>query len=69
MSAYREIRYWCINRDCGVSRVSMADLHGREYFTIVSREIPRAYREAKERALDAIETAIGRGDQPGEVTV
>lgn len=67
MRAYREQHFWSIALDSEAARLSMADSQGREYFTIVSRGTD--YREVKERALDAIEAAISKGDEPGEVRI
>ena len=69
MSAYRELHFWSVVLDSDAVRLSMADSHGREYFTIVPRETAMKYRELKERALAAIDAAISKGDEPGEVRI
>lgn len=45
----------------------MADERCREFFMIIPVESGRAYREARLAAIEAIETAIAIGCEPGEV--
>jgi len=51
-------------------RLSVADDHGREFFMLVPRPTGgRAWRDERDEMLQAIEAAIERGDEPGEVKV
>lgn len=68
MSAFLELRYWSPSRDTEVARLSMAGSHGEEYWVEIAVDAPgRVYREARDRALDAIEDAIARKAPAGEV--
>ena len=60
-------------------RLSMVDARGGEFYRIIlvqsgfvrdddGKRVPR-YRADRDRALDAIEGAIARGDEPGEVAL
>ena len=70
MSVYREYTFWSPVLGDAAARLSMPDDHGLEYFAIVRRPSNgREWREARADALQAIEAAILRGDQPGEVKV
>lgn len=53
--------------DCAVRRVMVGDAHGREYYCFI--EDGRGYRDRRDSVLEAIEEAIARGDEPGEVSV
>lgn len=63
---YSEFRAYSPLKDCLVSRISMADSHGREFWVEVQGE-GKAYREAKTQALDDLVEAIEMGLQPGKV--
>lgn len=63
---YSEFRCYSPLKDCLVSRVSMADSHGMEFWTEVMGE-GKAYREAKAQALEDLAEAIEMGLQPGKV--
>jgi hypothetical protein len=45
----------------------MVDANGDEFFCIIRNEGGKAYREVRERALDAIEDAIAENLPAGEV--
>ena len=60
-------------------RLSMVDARGGEFYRIIlvssgfvrdddGKRVPR-YRADRDRALDAIEVAMARGDEPGEVAL
>jgi hypothetical protein len=40
---------------------------GDEYYSIIPRVEGKAHRENRYKSLEALEGAINRGDQPGEV--
>lgn len=73
MSVFVENRRYCVMRDCEVARLSMRDDHGGEFWREVvveqrdehGKRVP--YRDVRSVALDAIEAAIAKGDEPGEV--
>jgi hypothetical protein len=68
MSVYRELRFWSVMLGSHAVRLSMVDARGGEFYRIVSVESPgKAYREMRDLALTAIEGAIARGEEPGEV--
>ena len=67
MSVYREFRFFSPLDDADAVRLSMADQHGREYFTIVEGGYGKRWRERREAALIALEDAIEAGDPPGEI--
>jgi hypothetical protein len=80
MRYWREYRFWSPLLGQEACRVSMtgdveaAVQHGRpaadaEYYAIIPAAQGRAHREARERALETIEAAILRGQEPGEVEV
>ena len=51
-----------------VARISMTDDRGGEFFVHISAETRgRAFRDEKDRAIEAIMTAIEAGLEPGEV--
>lgn len=66
MIHYHEYQYWCVYRDANVSRVSIVDSHGKEFFQIVTRD-GKGYKERREAAIDACLGAIEAGCDPGEV--
>ena len=68
--AWQEIRFYCPMRDANMTRISMFDRRGGELFQVIpTAPGGRARREARERALDAIEMAIEQGCEPGEVVL
>ena len=67
MSVYREMRFWSPVLGCDAARLSMVDERGGEFWRVVPVSGGKAWREARDRALDAIEDAVARGDEPGEV--
>ena len=68
MNIYQRLDYWSPTLGCEVSRISMVDKNGDEYFVTIPRESGRQFREAKDKALDALEEAIGDDTRgPGEV--
>lgn len=63
---YAEFRCYSPLTDCEVSRISMADERGGEFWMEVTGE-GKAYRQAKEQALEDISEAIEIGLEPGKV--
>ena len=63
---YSEFRTYSPIRDCLVSRISMADSRGLEFWMEVVGE-GKSYRHDKAKAIDQIMEAIERGREPGEV--
>lgn len=56
--------------DSAAVRISVPDGRGGEFFAIVSRPAPgKSWREVRDRALNAIESAMESGLDPGEVEV
>jgi hypothetical protein len=67
MSGYQELRFYSPTLGAPVTRVSMADAMGREYFATIPRRVSgKTYRANRERALNAIMDAIEEC-HPGEV--
>lgn len=58
--------YYSPLKDCLVTRLSMADSKGGEFFVEVEGQ-GKAYREAKVQALDDLMQAIALGLEPGKV--
>jgi hypothetical protein len=68
MSGYRAFRFFSPQLDAEAVRLSMADEAGQEYYIIVAAdEAGRRWRERREEALAAIDAAIARKDEAGEV--
>lgn len=68
MSGYwSEYRRYDVTRDATVARLSMSDDRGGEYWSEVVVGRISEYRKSRELALDLIEAAIARGDEPGQV--
>lgn len=63
---YLEFRCYSPIYDCEVSRISMADDRGAEFWMEV-QGTGKAYREAKRDALDDLSEAIDMGLEPGKV--
>ena len=51
-----------------VTRISLIDDRGDEYWTLIPTCSGKRYRDTRDRVLDALQDAIERGDEPGEVT-
>lgn len=67
MSAYQEFRFYSPTIGAPVTRLSMADERGREYFATIPRNVTgKTYRRNKELALSAIMDAMTE-QEPGEV--
>ena len=64
--AYSEFRTYSPTKDGLVSRLSMADARGGEFWMEIEGE-GKAYREAKEQALSDLMEAIEMGLEPGRV--
>lgn len=64
---YREYKYWSVITGGMVSRISVFDEHGAEYYMIVHIATKRSYRQDRETALLAIADAMRLGYDPGEV--
>ena len=67
MSEYRISRAYDPAIDGEMLRISMANARGHEFFKRVPFPGAREYKRVRDEALDAIEAAIARGDDPGEV--
>lgn len=67
MSVFREHRFWSPLFGCDAARLSMVDDRGSEFFRVVPVVSGKGWREARDAALDEIESAIMRGEEPGEV--
>ena len=70
-TAYRvsEYRYWSPVHGVEISRVSMFNALGHEFWMELACEDGRAYRAALREAAEAIDQAIHEGLEPGEVRV
>lgn len=70
MAHYQQLRFYNPFTDAMSIRFSIADARGDEYFAVVPVGPAGQLRtEARERALDALEMALERGEGPGEVRV
>ena len=81
MPRRHEFRFWSPILGCGAARISMVippstpgrprdPREGAEYFTIIAADVPGSvYRERRRKACEAIEDAIARGLDHGEVIV
>lgn len=69
MSKVNEFRCYSPFYDRTITRVSMADANGSEFFVIVPLDGGKAYRNARKRAIEAISAAIETRQEPGEVRV
>lgn len=73
MSIYHVYRYWSPTLGGDAARVMLQREDGRGgllpgvWWKIVAYDGAKGFRDAKDRALDEIEAAIARGDDPGEV--
>lgn len=64
-----EYRYWSPTHGCDISRVSMFNAAGHEFWMELPCEDGRAYRAALRDAAESIDQAIREGLEPGEVRV
>lgn len=55
--------------DAVMVRLTVFDKPGREFFMMLPSENGRRWRERRTEALDAIQSAIAQGLEPGEVKV
>ena len=70
MTVFREYKFWSPMLGENSVRLSVPDDHGREVFMILPMPTSgKAWRDEREEALQAIEAAIMRGDEPGEVRI
>jgi hypothetical protein len=67
MITYTEHRRYSPGIDAEVVRLSMAGEHNAEYWMEVPASGQGKWRDRRDKALDAIEDAIGRRCPPGEV--
>jgi hypothetical protein len=67
VSAYSEFRMYSPTYDAVMSRISMTDDSGGEFFMLVPATSGKSYRKAKTEALEMIQEAMAQGCQPGEV--
>lgn len=68
-AVYQATRFWSPTTGDWCWRVSMPDAHCRELFVIIDDGTGQQRRARKAAAIEAIQAAIERGDQPGEVRV
>ena len=66
---YQQIRFWSPATGDWCWRVSMANSHGHELFMIIDDGSGKERRARRAAALEAIQAAVERGDDPGEVRV
>ncbi len=69
---WREYRFWSVVHGGRVSRISLFNLAGDEFFTFVDAADGkdaegRHYRQRREIALDMLQEAVTDGLNPGEV--
>lgn len=64
---YSEVRCYSPILDCEISRISMADDRGGEFFVEIEGQ-GKKYRQAKDEALTDLAEAIEMGLFPGRVT-
>jgi hypothetical protein len=60
--------YWCVVRGQEVSRISMADEHGQEYFAVIPYGEGAGWVKRKRQAIEVIQEAIAMELPPGEIT-
>ena len=65
MTHWNERRYYSMDVDAEVSRVSGFDEHCQEHWMIV--ETGKGYRDRRNAAVDRIMVSIESGTAPGEV--
>ena len=66
---YHEFRSYSPIHDCEVGRISVFNERGSEFYMLVPVESPRKYRHARQAALDAIQEAMDRHLEPGQVKI
>lgn len=66
---YQELTSYCPIRDCDVTRLSTANDRGSEFFAMVPRQRPKAWRKLREDVLQQMENAINDGAEPGEINI
>jgi hypothetical protein len=62
-----EFSYWSPTHGAEVTRLSMADDRGQEFYAFVPAIEGSPSRRVRERATDALQQAIERGLKPGEI--
>ena len=62
-----EFSYWSTTHGAEVTRLSMADDLGQEYFSFIPSIEGETARRLREKATSKLEQAIERGMSPGEV--
>ena len=67
MIAFTEYRHYSALHDAEMSRVSMTDGRGAEYFMLIPAGDGKESREARTAAVEALEQAIAMKLEPGEV--
>lgn len=66
---FQEIVRYRIEHDRKVSRLSICDDRGSEFYVEMPLDRSKGWRDRRNDTLDLIEDAIDRGDQPGEVKI
>ena len=69
MAVYQQLRSWSPTRGGYVWRISMPDAHFKELYMIIDDGSGKERRARRAAALEAIQAAVERGDDPGEVRV
>lgn len=64
---YQEFVSYSPFHDAEMARISMCDSLGQEYWMMIPVQSGKAYREARNTAIEAIVTAIESNQAPGEV--
>jgi hypothetical protein len=59
--------YWSTTHGAEVTRFSMADDLGQEFYAFVPSTEGATARRLRDKAADALEQAIERGLEPGEI--
>ncbi len=65
MITWSDRRYYSLDYDCMVARVSGFDDNHQEHWTEI--EAGRGYASRRTEALERIMESIERGDEPGEI--
>lgn len=66
---YQELTTYSPVIDGPITRLSMTNERGHEYFALIPRKAPKLWRKHKETALDQIAEAIETAAEPGEVAI
>jgi hypothetical protein len=69
VTTYRDVRSYSAIHDSEVSRLSMTNDRGEEYFAIVPVEDGKRWRERRDAVLTALDDAILAGATPGEIRI